>query len=224
MQNLILSESPHLVIQGEGNLIGKKMYLFRVYKCNIGCKDCDSKFTFTTKYSEYTVEDFTKEIQSKKNKYDFIMITGGAPSLYKEFLFEVISKNQDINFQIEDAGDSSWKAFEKFDNVWFSFSPKIGALQGSTNIKEWKAFKDELKNYICKIVVDKYSWETNIVDILEFKRRYDLKDSKIYLMPKGVGRAEIIDQSQFVVDKCFEYNFNFSTRLHILLYGNKRGV
>lgn len=222
--NLILSEAPHFVIQGEGNLVGKKMYLFRVSKCNIGCIDCDSKFTFTTKHSEYTVEQFSKEIQSKIDYYDFVMVTGGAPSLYKDFLYEVVKENDWICFQIEDAGDADWSDFNKFSNVYFSFSPKIAALQSATNIKDWNAFINPPKNYICKIVVDKNDWENNIEYVKSFQQKYNIEDNKIYLMPKGVEREEIIEQSQFLIDKCFEYGYNFSTRLHILLYGNKRGV
>jgi organic radical activating enzyme len=45
-EKLCLAEEPHLVIQGEGNLIGKKMLLLRVSGCNIKCRDCDSPHTW----------------------------------------------------------------------------------------------------------------------------------------------------------------------------------
>lgn len=227
MNKIFLSEHPHLVIQGEGNLIGKKMLLFRVAGCNLRCKNCDSDYTWKpTEYNriEYLLPEVTQYLFLNQGKYDFVMITGGAPSLYKDFLYELISSKEDINFQIEDAGDKSWNEFKNFDNVHFSFSPKIGALKDATNIKEWRAFENLPKNWICKVVVHSDTFEDDLNSILKFRDKYYLPDSKIYLMPKGTEREEIIEQSQFIIDKCFDYGFNFSPRLHILIYNNKRLV
>ena len=37
MDRIYLAEEPHGVLQGEGNLIGKKMLLIRVAGCDVKC-------------------------------------------------------------------------------------------------------------------------------------------------------------------------------------------
>lgn len=224
---IFLCEKPHPVIQGEGNLIGKKMLLFRVSGCNVLCKDCDSKHSWKKESDiTYSIEEFRDYINMERAKrhFDYVMITGGAPSLYKKFLYEIFRICSNFNFQIEDAGDSSWYDFRNFQNVYFSFSPKIGALQGSTNIEDWNAFNHLPINWICKIVVDKNNWKENLYSITQFQDKYNIPNNKIWLMPFGVHRDEIIEQSQFLIDKSFEEGFNFSPRLHVLIYDNKKLV
>lgn len=227
MDKIILCEEPHFVIQGEGNLIGKKMLLLRVAGCNLKCNDCDTPHSWNTpSIIPYTYAEFVEMIRFKKIQipFEYVMITGGAPSLYKDFLYCVIHNNEDLHFQIEDAGDTDWGIFKNLPNVYFSFSPKIGALEGATKITDWKAFENLPLNWICKVVVEESSWNSNLSSIKNFQAKYNIPDSKIYLMPKGIDSGEIIRGSQFVIDKCWEYGFNFTTRLHILLYGNKRLV
>jgi hypothetical protein len=43
-------------------------------------------------------------------------------------------------------------------------------------------------------------------------------------MPQGLTRDEIIKNSLPVIDICLKYNFTYSPREHIILWGAKRGV
>lgn len=225
--NINLAENLHLVLQGEGNLVGKKMLLIRVANCNVHCTDCDSKNTWNKDgVVSYSVEELSELVGLKKKEkdFDYIMFTGGSPALYKDFIYRFILLNQQYKYQIEDAGDTDWSIFKQFDNIYFSFSPKIGALQGQSVISEWKAFDNLPYNYICKVVVDRNEWGKNLKDIQSFQQKYKIPNDKIYLMPKGIHREEIIEQSQFIIEKCFEYNYQFSPRLHVLVYDNKKLV
>jgi 7-carboxy-7-deazaguanine synthase len=225
---IFLCEEPHLVIQGEGNLLGKKMLLFRVAGCDVRCVDCDTPYSWNPENSiSYSFEKMRDKIYAIyiETHFDFIMLTGGAPSLYMDFINRLCANLSNFKFQIEDAGNRVWKGdIKHLDNVYFSFSPKIGALQCQTNIVDWGVFNCLPVNWICKIVVDRNQWETNLENIKYFQERYNIPNSKIYLMPKGTEREEIIEQSQFIMEQCFKYNYNFSPRLHILIYNNKRLV
>lgn len=227
MNKILLAEIPHKVIQGEGNLIGKKMLLFRVAGCSLRCKSCDSTHSWKKESDiSYTVEEFRYYINIERSKrhFDMVMITGGEPALYKDFLYDVFRICSNFKFQVEDAGNTSWYDFRNFDNVYFSFSPKIGALQDSTNITDWNAFNHLPINWIAKIVVEKNDWENNYKSIKDFQEKYNIPNNKIWLMPFGVHREEVIEQSQFLIDKSFEEGFNFSPRLHVLIYDNKKLV
>jgi len=43
-----------------------------------------------------------------------------------------------------------------------------------------------------------------------------IKDQRIWLMPEGTNRADLIKNSAAVFDACEKYNFNFSSRSHII--------
>jgi len=43
-----------------------------------------------------------------------------------------------------------------------------------------------------------------------------IENQKIWLMPKGTNRADLIKNAGPVFDACEKYNFNFSSRDHII--------
>jgi organic radical activating enzyme len=55
-------------------------------------------------------------------------------------------------------------------------------------------------------------------------KKFALPKNKIYLMPEGVTREEILNKHAFVMDYCIKRGYRFSTRLHVLAWGLKRGV
>jgi len=238
INKLFLCEDPHIVIQGEGNFTGHKMLVFRVAGCDIKCKDCDTKYSWYTKkdvweipeslqYSIPEIKEYWKN-NIKNKKINWIMITGGAPSLYQDILFELIDTDfwQGINFQIEDAGRHSWEKFKSIENCHFSFSPKIASLQGQTHIPIWEALRlnNLPKNWICKIVVDTNNWENDFEAIKKFQTEYQINNEKIWIMPFGTTRNEMLRQSHFLIQKCIDKGYNFSPRLHVLIYDDQRMV
>jgi len=43
-------------------------------------------------------------------------------------------------------------------------------------------------------------------------------------MPEGLRREELLERSTWIVDECRSHGFRYSPRLHILLWGSKRGM
>jgi hypothetical protein len=48
--------------------------------------------------------------------------------------------------------------------------------------------------------------------------------SQVWLMPEGRTAEEHEEKAALVRSLCDSYKFNYSPRLHILQFGNKRGV
>src|SRR5438445_424031 len=48
--------------------------------------------------------------------------------------------------------------------------------------------------------------------------------TKVLLMPQGVTREELDRRAAWLVEVCKEHGFRYCPRLHIELYGNRRGV
>jgi 7-carboxy-7-deazaguanine synthase len=223
--NIILTEPIHPIIQGEGKFVGKRMLVIRVCGCDLKCFNCDSKYTWMKNNNQirFGIEKFIIYLGEKNNKYDFkdILITGGSPNLYQDAIDIITDTFCYLDFHIEDAGDKKWKdSILKRRNVFFTFSPKIGYLQSSIEIKNWKGLRYLPENYIIKIVINKK--QKHFKFLYEFINSYKIPKKNIYLMPYGITGEEIIEQSKFLIPFCFENGFNYSPRLHILLFNNER--
>jgi organic radical activating enzyme len=52
---------------------------------------------------------------------------------------------------------------------------------------------------------------------------YGIERSRVLLMPEGASKPGIQDRSAWLSEACMERGFRFTTRLHILLWGDERG-
>jgi 7-carboxy-7-deazaguanine synthase len=224
-----LAEPLHLVTQGEGINIGKPMILLRVAGCNINCPECDSKHTWNTINKKYTQAELIRDLNKIKddnNDLHHIMITGGNPELYEREITSLISYLSDHyywKFDFEVPGLITWPNLNNYyDRIQFNISPKIGSLHSKD--LNYRIFEHLPYNYIIKIVVKQDTFDQDILTVKEFIKKYSISRSKVYLMPQGTTREEIIKESQFLIPKCCELGFCFSPRVHVLIFDNKKLV
>lgn len=229
---IILAENPHLVLQGEGRNIGQKQILIRVYKCNVQCPACDSSHTWreedTSFKREVSIPDLAKELQEISDKFQVhhIMITGGEPQIYREQLNMLMTQlGSKFQYDIETTGQQDWEVTRThWDRVYFDFSPKIGKLEAGNRIREYRGLRNLPSNYSIKVVVSVDSWDDNLREIQEFQQEYSIPNKNVFLMPFGITRETMLLQTPFILEKAFQYGYNFSPRMHILMFDTKRLV
>ena len=66
--------------------------------------------------------------------------------------------------------------------------------------------------------------ESEVTEVLKLAERFALPRGRILLQPEAVRREELLERSPWVVEACKRHGFRFSPRLHILLWGARRGV
>jgi hypothetical protein len=54
--------------------------------------------------------------------------------------------------------------------------------------------------------------------------RYDIAPARIYIMPEGVESGAVYERARMLIGPVIEQGFNFTDRLHIHLFGERRGV
>jgi 7-carboxy-7-deazaguanine synthase len=219
-------------IQGEGKFSGTLSDFIRVWGCNIG-KDkcplpCDTPYASdnTNKdYKEMSVSEIINELSKRKGPQAFnVVVTGGEPLVYKDELGELL---KDLSFfyssvEVETNGTIGVKEIrEEYGNlekVFWNISPKIGFF----NYNALKSFIESFdkENLRFKFVVEN---EDELKKYLELVDNLHIPNYLVWLMPKGADVETLNKNSKFVIEKCFEYSFNFSPRLHIYLFGNVRG-
>ena len=85
-----------------------------------------------------------------------------------------------------------------------------------------KRHKKTNKDFQLKFVV---STQADLDEILEIQEHLNLPDSfDITLMPEGYFAEDVMEKSKWVIEKCIQHGFRFTTRLHTLIFGTSRGI
>ena len=63
----------------------------------------------------------------------------------------------------------------------------------------------------------------DVDEVCRLVERYDIPADRVLLMPEGVTARAVLERGRWVAEACTRHGFRFSTRLHILLWGDQRG-
>ena len=212
--DMLINEIFHS-IQGEGPTIGKPAVFVRLGGCNLACAWCDSKYTWDPKCADnkvWTIKKIIREI--KKYPCRHLVITGGEPLLQQDKIKELLTTLKGYTAEIETNGSLPIKISRLIEQI--NCSPK---LNNSGNPPYPLRLMPTNKKVLYKFVVQK---KTDLKEIKNFIKKYKIPKEKVYLMPEGTSRSTILKRSKWLIDVCKKEGYNFSPRLHIMLYGNKR--
>jgi hypothetical protein len=56
------------------------------------------------------------------------------------------------------------------------------------------------------------------------QKEIGFKDEDVYLMPEGITEDDLRKKRLGVIEVCKEFKYNYTDRIHILVWGNKRGA
>ncbi|HEY1235694.1 MAG TPA: 7-carboxy-7-deazaguanine synthase QueE [Candidatus Binatia bacterium] len=219
-------------IQGEGRLIGVPSVFIRTAGCNLRCVWCDTPYTsWQPKGATWNLPNIVGEVQ--KHPTEYVVITGGEPLLATEI--EALSrelKRSGRHITIETAGT----VFKPIDCDLISLSPKLAnstpwRRQGGKfalpherrrlNLPVIQKFLDKHDYQLKFVVVEKRDF-AEIAAILEQLERVDR--SRVLIMAEGITTARLRARGRWIADLCKQYGYRFTPRLHIELYGNRRGT
>lgn len=227
---LVVSEK-FTSIQGEGQTMGKKSIFLRLAGCNILCKSehwvCDTIEVWQKGVKTEFGSVFNSNELSKLHKGYHLVITGGEPLLHQnkiiEFLWWI---KETLDFlpiiEIETNGTiEPCTRLLKLVDYW-NVSPKLSNSGVGINRVNRNALLRlaQMSGSIFKFVVSK---EKDIEEIMSIYRGC-IGFNKIYLMPAGSSQEELLKTRSQTVEWCLKYNFNYSERLHIVIWDQKTGV
>jgi 7-carboxy-7-deazaguanine synthase len=218
-------------IQGEGMLAGTPSVFVRTSGCNLRCSWCDTPYTSWQPEGE---ELALEEILARVTRYraHYVVVTGGEPMIAPEIvpLTEALRQMR-LHVTVETAGT----VFAPVDCHLMSISPK---LSNSTPFEReeghWAAQHDRLRSRpeVLKRFMAAYEYQLKFVvaeedDIVEIKalvERVQANPQRVVLMPEGTDAELLRERATWIVELCKQEGYRFSPRLHIDLYGNRRGV
>ncbi len=214
-------------LQGEGALLGVPSFFIRTSGCNLRCAWCDTPYTSWNPEGELmTLDAIMAEAARYRGRH--AVVTGGEPMIAPEIVELTLRlREAGMHVTIETAGTT----FKPVACDLMSISPKL-----SNSIPEgpWMAQHERLRMQpdVLGRLMAEYDYQLKFViaqpgDIEEVRalvRRLDAPPSRIILMPEGTDADLLRERSRWLAEICKAENFRFSPRLHVDLYGNRRGV
>jgi 7-carboxy-7-deazaguanine synthase len=164
---------------------------------------------------------------STKPAIRHLIISGGEPLLQQKsllVLIDILVHRHNWSIEIETNGTKAptHKLSEYVSQ--FNVSPKL-SNSGNTVIKRVHygvlAKFVESHKAIFKFVVSDLK---DLDEIEDYVLKAGIPAHKVYIMPEGVNAASVEEHMQRVALETVSRHWNLTTRLQILVHGNKRGV
>jgi 7-carboxy-7-deazaguanine synthase len=219
-------------IQGEGLLTGVPSVFVRTSGCNLRCWFCDTDYTsWHPEGEELTVEGVLDRVARYPARH--AVVTGGEPMIAPGIGDLCLGlRERGYHITVETAAT----VFEPIECDLASLSPKLASStprerEGGRLADRHERLRLRLDvirafmgryEYQLKFVIDRPSDVEEVLALLGQLPEADR--SRVLLMPQGVTAEEINARSLWLVEECKRHGFRYCPRLHIELYGNRRGV
>jgi 7-carboxy-7-deazaguanine synthase len=215
-------------VQGEGVLAGVPSVFVRTSGCNLRCTWCDTPYTsWQPEGEERSIESIAEEVDRYGAAH--VVITGGEPMIAPRI--EDLTRQLSQHITIETAGTVDVQV--RCDLM--SISPKLGnSTPHERDGGRWAAQHERLRYQpeILKGLTGRYPYQLKFViaepadleEVREIVQGIGASKDRVLLMPEGVDPAVLAERGRWLVDICKQEGFRYSPRLHIELWGNRRGV
>ena len=223
-------------IQGEGSLIGEPTVFVRAGGCDYRCSWCDSLHAVDSEYRKEWLPMSSEEVWAKVKHLSgdvplVISLSGGNPAIQDFSELIALGKAEGYRFACETQGSVAREWFQDLDSLVLSPKPP-----SSGETVDWDVFEKCVlaaangPNVVMKIVIFDdvdYAWAK------EAASRFP--DLPLYLQPGNsqvdpetpVPLENVTDRLLWLVEKATAdkwYRPRMLPQLHVLLWGNKRGV
>jgi 7-carboxy-7-deazaguanine synthase len=217
-------------VQGEGVSAGVPSTFVRLATCNLRCSWCDTAYTWdwdrfakSEQVMELDCEEVAAAVRALPPKN--VVVTGGEPLIQKRALSGLLRDLKDDGYRVEfeTNGTIAPGGLAPLVDQW-NVSPK---LCNSGNEGLQRLPEDSLRDFAArenaffKFVVD---GPEDLPEVEELRERFEIPASRVVLMPQGTTAPELNARSPWLAEACTERGYRFSSRLHILIWGDKRGV
>jgi len=245
-----LGDGPEIfhTIQGEGPSAGAPAVFIRASRCNLHCVWCDTDYTWNFEgtpwqhdkdavpgYAKFPKSAVTLEIDPAEAArlilaYECprVVITGGEPLLQQDSFLAMIQHiragQPDCYFEVEtNATRIPCPEFAAAVDQ-FNVSPKLA----NAGMAETLRLQPDALRFFAGSPVSWFKFvvatPADLAEIQTLRARFNIPRERILLMPQGRSAAELDRTAPWLAQLCRDLGFRFCDRLHIRLWGERRGV
>jgi len=219
-------------IQGEGRLVGIPSVFVRTSGCNLRCTWCDTPYTsWRPEGTSRSVAKIIGAIEQYPCRH--VVITGGEPLLANDIEeLTAALKTMGKHITVETAAT----IFKPIACDLASLSPKLA------NSTPWKRERGKFArsherrrlnfpviqkyldgyDYQLKFVVERKADFDEIGEVLDHLK--NVERDRVLIMAQGTTKRQLEERAQWIVELCKKNNYGFTPRMHIDLFGNRRGT
>jgi len=225
-------------IQGEGTFTGRPSIFVRTSGCNLKCGFCDTPYTSHDPESEYLeIYEIIQKLEELRSDCHHIVITGGEPMMQRNLPDFVNALKDRGNKVTVETNGTIWNPDVKPD--LFSVSPKTSnSIPYNMDHPKRDRFVELHKKYnvfdhsIPPLVESGVEYQMKFViqsredlkEIQDFNTKFNIPNSNVFLMPEGTTRESQRNKAFTIAEICKEFGYNYCPRVHIEIWGPKRGV
>jgi 7-carboxy-7-deazaguanine synthase len=228
-------------LQGEGELTGVPSVFVRLSGCNLRCTWCD------TPYASWQPEGETRSVaevvaEIARHPARHVVLTGGEPMIAKETpaLAAAIKRELGHHLTIETAATVAPGGIV-CDLA--SLSPKLRNSAPDARLPEswrerheatrwqpdvvcaWLAAYDYQLKFVVSTPADVDEIQTMLAELTaDGKVRREIPRAKVLLMPEGTSVKALQERASWLGELCKARGYRYAHRLHVELYGNRRGT
>lgn len=222
-------------IQGEGELTGVPSVFVRTSGCNLRCAWCDTPYASWQPEGEIrTIPQIVAAVESHPAARH-VVLTGGEPMIAKDVhTLAAELKATGRHLTIETAATV---APDGIACDLASLSPKLlNSAPDPLAHAAWRR-KHESTRWQPDVVrawVDRYAYQFKFVvarpeDLDELEHMLaalhrEIPRHKVLLMPEATSLERMRERAAWLGDLCKARGYRYAHRLHIELYGNRRGT
>ncbi|MEU8870164.1 7-carboxy-7-deazaguanine synthase QueE [Streptomyces javensis] len=233
---LVVNEIFGPTVQGEGPSTGRRCAFLRLGGCNLTCRWCDTPYTWdwqgiSDEGKPYdpgrelvtrTVGDLHRELVAMDT--ELIVISGGEPLSQQRRLLPLIEalRADGIHVEIETNGTVAPSEALLALGPRFNVSPKLANSGNATHrrikpdaLRKLAAAPGTVFKFVCKSGDD-------LDEVADLAAAFGI--DPVWIMPEGKNVADISEHLKGIADEVVRRGWNLTTRLHVLAWGDRRGV
>jgi 7-carboxy-7-deazaguanine synthase len=219
-------------VQGEGTLAGVPSVFIRITGCNLRCVWCDTPYTsWQPEGSAMTLDEIVAEVR-RQPQVRHAVVTGGEPMIAPGITdLTGMLRDEGLHVTIETAGTVC--AAVTCDLM--SISPK---LANSTPLERdggrWAVWHEQRRYCpdVLRTLMAGYEYQLKFVvaapddleEIGRILRELDAPAERVCLMAEGITPETLRQRGTWLWDLCIREGYRYSPRLHVDLFGDRRGV
>jgi 7-carboxy-7-deazaguanine synthase len=207
-------------LQGEGPSAGTPAHFLRLQGCDVGCRWCDTRYTWDAEGGrEVSLSEAFAELRAL-GEAPLLVVTGGEPLAHPD-VDRVLAAAVGLWPRVEVETSGVAPPVFRHERLFHMWSPK---LPGVT--ERW----EETWAHLASFLADPNTWIKLVVAegddeaVVRLVHERALPRERVLLMPEGLTDAALRTRALALAEVCKREGLRLSPRLHVWLWGAKRGV
>ncbi len=207
-------------LQGEGPSAGTPAHFLRLQGCDVGCRWCDTKYTWDAAGGRaLSLSDAFAELRALGDA-PLLVVTGGEPLAHtgiERLLAAAVGQWPRVEVETSGVAPPVF-THERLFHMWSPKLPGVTERWAETWAHAARFMADP--RTLVKLVVSTGDDDA----ALRLVGEYALPRERVMLMPEGITDTALRERALTLAELCMREGFRLSPRLHVWLWGAKRGV